>query len=81
MRSWRQLNHLTGEARLKYIARSYARVYLKRGLLTEQPCEGCGGEEVEIHHDDYSKPLQVRWMCRKCHLAHHREHGPGRVGS
>lgn len=72
MRLWRKTHHLVGEARLKFIARSYAGVYLKRGLLKEQPCEDCGSDQVEIHHDDYSKPLQVRWKCRPCHLEHHR---------
>jgi ribosomal protein S27AE len=43
----------------------------KAGRLTPLPCEKCGAVKVDAHHDDYSKPLQVRWLCRACHRAHH----------
>ncbi len=35
-------------------------------------CEGCGLEKrLHGHHEDYAKPLQVRWLCGSCHrLAH-----------
>lgn len=42
------------------------------GRLVRQPCEKCGATKVDAHHDDYSKPLDVRWLCRKHHLEHHR---------
>lgn len=52
---------------------------LARGLLVAQPCEKCGftgkakdGRNlVHAHHDDYSKPLDVKWLCKDCH---HDEH-------
>lgn len=39
--------------------------------LIRQPCEICGCLEVQAHHDDYYKPLEVRWLCRKHHLEVH----------
>jgi hypothetical protein len=41
------------------------------GLLKRQPCEICGDKKSEAHHDDYHKPLEVRWLCRKHHAQHH----------
>jgi hypothetical protein len=52
-------------------ARAYANVYQRRGLLVPKPCEKCG-ESAQKHHDDYRKPLAVRWLCRPCHLELHR---------
>ena len=43
----------------------------KRGLLIPKPCEKCGEHKVEAHHDDYNKPLEVRWLCKRCHWALH----------
>lgn len=59
---------LTAEQRFKDSTRSYAGVYKRRGKLLERPCEVCGAV-AEMHHDDYSKPLEVKWLCR----THHRE--------
>jgi len=42
---------------------------LRDGRLNRQPCEVCGAEDVEGHHDDYSRTLDVRWLCS----VHHRE--------
>jgi hypothetical protein len=69
-RAWRVTHPLSAEQRVKANARAYAREYRKRGKLIPQPCEKCG-DPAQMHHDDYSKPLAVRWMCRPCHGAHH----------
>jgi|GWRWMinimDraft_13_1066021.scaffolds.fasta_scaffold01635_5 hypothetical protein len=41
---------------------------LKKGLLFKQPCFMCG-EKAEAHHPDYSRPLDVIWLCPP----HHRQ--------
>lgn len=65
---------LSPEQRLKANARSFANSAQRRGQLTPQPCERCGNAQAEKHHKDYSKPLEVQWLCRACHRELHK-HG------
>jgi len=44
---------------------------IRRGLLEKSPCEVCGALRVEGHHDDYARPLEVRWLCKKHHIEAH----------
>lgn len=55
----------------KRLAHSRVQDALEMGTLTRQPCEGCGATRVHAHHDDYAKPLDVRWLCPRCHRRHH----------
>lgn len=73
MRNWRKTNPISPEQRVKGIARSYSKVYLRRGKIIKKPCEVCGSENVEMHHADYSKPLEITWLCREHHLSLHRK--------
>lgn len=45
----------------------------RKGLLVAKPCERCGSQKVQAHHEDYSKPLEVVWLCQAHHTARHRE--------
>lgn len=49
------------------------------GKVIQQACEVCGKLKAEAHHDDYNKPLDVRWLCRQCHAEWHSKHEPKRV--
>lgn len=56
--------------RLANVAKSLVRQAILHGKLKIMPCEVCGKiEHVHAHHEDYSKPLEVRWLCR----SHHRQ--------
>ena len=55
----------------KYIAYCAVNNAVRDGRLKKQPCEKCGNPETQAHHEDYSKPLDVRWLCRKSHLEEH----------
>lgn len=54
----------------KIEARLEATKAIKRGDVIRQPCEECGSD-AQGHHDDYSKPLELRWLCRVHHDALH----------
>ena len=43
------------------------RYAIKTGKLVKTPCHICGDVQVEGHHPDYSRPLDVVWLCRKHH--------------
>lgn len=57
-----------------HLAHQRVRRAVARGAMVPQPCEECGGEVSVGHHDDYARPLEVRWLCdrhhRRWHLAH-----------
>ena len=54
-------------------ARSLVGKRVQRGLLIRpDACMDCGSEcRPQAHHDDYSKPLEIRWLCRDCHWKRH----------
>jgi hypothetical protein len=52
----------------KYAARDAVRKAKRNGTLIPKPCESCGAtDDIQAHHPDYSKPLDVQWLCRRCH--------------
>lgn len=43
------------------------------GRLERKPCERCGASNSHAHHDDYSFPLSVMWLCPLHHKQRHKE--------
>jgi hypothetical protein len=44
---------------------------IKNGTLIKEPCLICG-DVSEAHHPDYSRPLDVVWLCVKHHKETHK---------
>jgi hypothetical protein len=54
----------------RYRAHNIVNNSIRDGKLHSEPCEVCGvTDSVHAHHDDYLKPLNVKWLC----AAHHKE--------
>ncbi len=57
---------------------------IRKGVLVPLDCEHCGERyrfkdgrnAVQAHHDDYNKPLEVKWLCQKCHYEWHKKNKP-----
>lgn len=69
MNTWRSKN------KKKMSAHNKVNKAIMRGnLVAAASCEQCGSaDRIEGHHDDYDKPLDVRWLCYNCHAQWHRE--------
>lgn len=72
-----------------YSRPAHRKVYkaVRLGILKPLHCEVCGKfpmkkngvRNVHAHHDDYNKPLEIRWLCSKHHLEWHLNNVPVRA--
>lgn len=58
-------------SRKKKGARLLANLAQEYGFLIPKPCERCGAPSAHKHHDDYDKPLDITWLCVRCHVGLH----------
>lgn len=57
--------------RYKHMARRKLNIALESGKILKLPCSVCNEPKSEAHHEDYDKPLDVIWFCRRHHRDHH----------
>lgn len=72
-KAWNQANPLARRAH------SIVANAIRRGVLIAESCQVCGSPHAEAHHADYSKPLEVDWLCRLHHRHEHRRDKGGRA--
>lgn len=61
----------------KYKSHSIVNYAIKSKKLFKEPCSICGNLKSEAHHDDYDKPLNIRWLCSEHHKQWHAKNGEG----
>ncbi len=66
-----QMRRYRADPRLveRVLARAIVKNRLRNGTMHRGPCEVCSEPEGQAHHDDYARPVDVRWLCP----LHHRE--------
>lgn len=57
--------------RMKHEARWQMQRAIASKKLIRQPCVRCGNKKSQGHHPDYYKPLEVVWLCSRCHTDEH----------
>jgi hypothetical protein len=62
---WRAANPLS------YKAHIAVQTAVRNGKLLRLPCQSCGATGSHAHHEDYMKPLNVKWLCHTCHMIEH----------
>ena len=53
-------------------ARQKVKDAIKYGKIIKGKCEKCGDIKTSAHHKDYSKPLDIIWLCHSCHMKEHK---------
>jgi len=49
------------------------RMRFRRSGNVRPPCEICGKKPADAHHPDYSKPMEVKWLCRGHHIQENKK--------
>jgi hypothetical protein len=86
LRRWRKKNPEKFSKQHKRNSKKYREKHIKKcdaghklryaiatGKIKRQPCEICENPKTQGHHEDYDKPLDVRWLCDKHHKEEHKK--------
>jgi hypothetical protein len=78
-RDWRRQHpdrHLAEDPAKQAARRAVINAVRRGRLVKPTSCEDCGNaapkRALHGHHEDYSKPLEVEWLCTTCHGKRHR---------
>jgi hypothetical protein len=72
LEQWSHIDVKDFVKRRKVTARAVVGQAVRIGLIKKQPCVDCGSRKSEAHHPDYTRSLDVVWLCRKHHSELHK---------
>ena len=73
LEEWSRIDVKSFVRKRKVTARAVLHHAVKVGLVKKRPCTVCGEQKSEAHHHDYTRSLDVIWLCKKHHSRLHRE--------
>jgi phosphoenolpyruvate synthase/pyruvate phosphate dikinase len=62
VKEWRERNKEKRKAQIIVF------VAVRNGTLKQLVCEVCGSEKSEAHHENYTMPLKIMWLCKEHHI-------------
>ena len=71
LKKWRAENK--EKFRIMHNAHALVAIALKNGKLIKNSCKVCGVTRVHAHHTNYSKPLEIQWLCNVHHKEAHKK--------
>ncbi len=64
--NWKKNNHVKANA--------HTAVYKHMPMPYAQVCEDCNWVLADVaHHEDYTKQLEIEWLCMECHTYRHKK--------
>ena len=66
-----RLKQLKQKGKPRTIIYSEIKSKIASGEITKLPCEVCGKEKAQGHHEDYNKPYDLVWLCIRHHQDRH----------
>lgn len=57
----------------KIKARKIVYSAIRNKSIISKPCVECNNKKTEAHHEDYDKPLEIIWLCKKHHIVYDKK--------
>ena len=70
---WYKYYRKTPQNKIQHKCHNAVHQAIKKKKLTKNKCKVCGNPNSQAHHEDYTKPLDIIWLCSKHHYRKNRK--------